>query len=168
MACMRIVHQHVNGSLNFIQHAVCRIHAFLGDKIPNLFEICKSFRVKRVSAHALATAVVCFLFSQAVENVFAVHWLGPAALDIVIASIKSIAYLRQFSQVSRHRVLYKLFFWPASLCGKLSKLGFQIRRQMHFHNAKRRQFGACLSITFHSVTMLSRRATKQGLSLFMR
>jgi hypothetical protein len=80
-------------------------------------------------------AAVFTLTPEAGESFFTVNGLDTAALDRVVAAIEHLAGLRQFDQVSRHGVLYKLSRCSPRLCGKLLKARFGLGFEAEFHSA---------------------------------
>jgi hypothetical protein len=67
---------------------------------------------------ALRIAVVFALLPQLTENFFAVYWLESVGFDVIIASVKHVANLRQSREVSGHGVLNEIVGSAAGCSGK--------------------------------------------------
>ena len=66
----------------------------------------------------LRIAAVFALLAQLTKNFFAVNWLDVVDLDVIIATVKHVANLRQFSEVARHGVLDEIIGSAPRCSGK--------------------------------------------------
>ena len=75
----------------------------------------------------LRIAAVFALLAQLTKNFFAVNWLDVVDLDVIIATVKHVANLRQFSEVPSYGILDEVVRSATGCSGEFQETRFGFR-----------------------------------------